>query len=214
VSLSDRLVFIGGTALTRGFFPDGRLSEDLDLVATGARREVVDEVERVMVRGVRREYPGLRWDPPLTAVGEIQSGVLVAADGSRVRVQLLDPVGLPAWPTERRVLQQRYADAPPAALVLPTVPAFAAAKTLAWLDRAAPRDLFDLWLLARAGAIDTVAADLYRRYGPTGAAPPANLLERLCPEVRWRRELGGQTRLTSTAAEARDVVVDAWNRVR
>jgi predicted nucleotidyltransferase component of viral defense system len=59
-SLSDRLVFIGGTALTRGFFPDGRLSEDLDLVATGARREVVDEVERVMVRGVRREYPGLR----------------------------------------------------------------------------------------------------------------------------------------------------------
>jgi hypothetical protein len=37
---------------------------------------------------------------------------------------------------------QRYSDAPPAQLSIPTAPAFAASKTTAWFHRAAARDLY------------------------------------------------------------------------
>ena len=38
-SARDRVVFFGGTALSRTHLPDGRLSEDLDLWALGDRRD-------------------------------------------------------------------------------------------------------------------------------------------------------------------------------
>ena len=37
---ADRIVFIGGTALARTHLVDGRLSEDIDLIAVGSRSEV------------------------------------------------------------------------------------------------------------------------------------------------------------------------------
>lgn len=87
---------------------------------------------------------------------------------------------------------------------------FAAAKTTAWLDRVASRDLFDLWLLARAGAIDASAAELFRRYGPTNAPPLPTMFSRAPAETAWRLELSAQTRLTVTAEEALAVVRNAW----
>lgn len=37
----DRIQFIGGTALARTHLPDGRLSEDIDLIALGDRKPVL-----------------------------------------------------------------------------------------------------------------------------------------------------------------------------
>lgn len=37
---TDRVVFFGGTALSRTLLPDLRLSEDIDLIAHGDRREI------------------------------------------------------------------------------------------------------------------------------------------------------------------------------
>lgn len=34
---ADRVIFFGGTALSRTLLPDGRLSEDIDLIALGSR---------------------------------------------------------------------------------------------------------------------------------------------------------------------------------
>ena len=39
-TVSDEIVFFGGTALARAYLIDGRLSEDLDLIAVGDRGEV------------------------------------------------------------------------------------------------------------------------------------------------------------------------------
>lgn len=55
-----------------------------------------------------------------------------------MRVQVLGSTGYPPWPTEVRQLHQRYSDAPPARLRILTRAAFAASKTVAWRDRAAP----------------------------------------------------------------------------
>lgn len=208
--LGDRVVFFGGTALSRSFLPDGRLSEDIDLIAVGHRREVAELIETWLVRANRREYPGLRWQPMLSAVRDVEPAVLTTADGTSVRIQLLDHRGYPPWPTEPRALVQRYSDAPPATLVVPTAAAFAAWKTVAWTDRAASRDLFDLWLLAKIGALNTEAAELFARHGPTNKPPSAHLFAKAPPETGWRQDLGSQTRLDVTAAEALATVRDAW----
>jgi hypothetical protein len=44
-------------------------------------------------------------------------------DGVSVRIQLLGQTGYPPWPVQQRPLAQRYTDAPPATLVVPTRPA-------------------------------------------------------------------------------------------
>ena len=102
--LPDAVVFFGGTALARTHLPHGRLSEDLDLIAVPSRSAVAATLEATLLDAVRREFGQLVWQPPLTAVRDTVPAVLRTRDGLTVRVQLLDPAGYPAWPTERRRL--------------------------------------------------------------------------------------------------------------
>jgi hypothetical protein len=78
-TLSDRVVLIGGTALARTHLPDGRLSEDIDLLSVGSRGEVVAAAERVLAGAVARQYGRLRWEPPLTGRRRAEPGVLRGA---------------------------------------------------------------------------------------------------------------------------------------
>lgn len=94
--------------------------------------------------------------------------------------------------------------------MVPTTPAFAASKTIAWFHRAAARDLYDLWALAAAGHLTPEAARLFARHGPTNRPPTDDLFDSAPEEQRWRRDLGGQLRLAVTAAEALSVVRDHW----
>jgi predicted nucleotidyltransferase component of viral defense system len=209
----DQLIFFGGTALARTHLPAGRLSEDIDLIATGNRRETAAAIEQTLDRALRRSHGRVSWSPGLTAVPDTAAAVLFAEDGRlAVRVQLLDHLGYPPWPTELHAIEQRYADAAPAVLRVPTAPAFAAWKTVAWHDRGAPRDLWDLWALAQRGEITKRATELFIAHGPTGNAPQPWTFTSAPTEERWQAQLAGQTRLTVSAAEALQVVSDAWAR--
>lgn len=44
----DRIHFIGGTALARTHLPGGRLSEDIDLIAVGSRKDLANHLDRVL----------------------------------------------------------------------------------------------------------------------------------------------------------------------
>ncbi|SDQ14722.1 nucleotidyl transferase AbiEii/AbiGii toxin family protein [Actinopolyspora saharensis] len=208
--LADEVIFFGGTALSRTLAPDGRLSEDIDLIARSSRSSTAEALETTLLRATRREFPGLRWQPALTSIREVAPAVLVAPDGTTVRVQLLSSTGYAPWPTERRPLVQRYSDAGPAELSVPTAPAFAAWKTTAWAHRATSRDLYDLWLLGRLGAITTDAAEQFKRFGPTNKPPSSALFTRAPDEQTWQRELAGQTHLEITASAALAYVRDTW----
>jgi len=208
--LPEAVLFFGGTALARTHLPDGRLSEDLDLLAVPRRAVVVADIERTLAEAARREYGRLTWDPPLSAVRDTVAAVLRARDGLTVRIQLLDPAHYPTWPVERRVLYQRYADAPPATLAVPTLPAFAASKTTAWHDRRAARDLYDLWGLARLGALDVAAAELFARFGPTGSPPQPWMFTEAPTIADWTAELAGQTRVAVGPDTALNFVRTAW----
>jgi predicted nucleotidyltransferase component of viral defense system len=49
------VIFFGGTALARTHLPHGRLSEDLDLIAVGSRRELAAELDSALPRALQRE---------------------------------------------------------------------------------------------------------------------------------------------------------------
>lgn len=100
-----------------------------------------------------------------------------------------------------------------ARLPVPTLPAFAAAKTATWHDRRASRDLWDLWALSTIGGIDSAAGELHRRLGPTNRLPGPHLFDRPPHADDWNSQLAGQTRLTITADTALTVVREAWATV-
>ncbi|MBU3061405.1 nucleotidyl transferase AbiEii/AbiGii toxin family protein [Nocardia sp. NEAU-G5] len=208
----DRLHFIGGTALARTHLVCGRLSEDIDLVALGNRTELAAELDAALPRSVARSYGRLEWAPALSDVPDTGAAILRSVAGASVKVQLLSARGRTVWPTELRGLEQRYSDVPPAELFVPTLPAFAAGKTVTWHDRHASRDLWDLWALSGIGAIDGAAGALYRKYGPTNRLPAPQLFDRAPDEDDWNAQLAGQTRLVISAEIALAAVRDAWAR--
>ena len=130
-----------------------------------------------------------------------------------MRIQLLSSRTRIVWPTERRSLDQRYADASAAELLVPTLPAFAASKTATWVDRQASRDLWDLWALSQLGAIDAMAERLYRRYGPTNKPPAPHDFTKPPTQADWENQLAGQTRLTVSPRHALTAAHDAWAQV-
>lgn len=208
----DRVHFIGGTALARTHLPDGRLSEDIDLIAVGSRKDVANALDATLPRALARTHGRLTVEPALGAAADTLPVLLRPADGRPVRLQLLSARNRTIWPTERRALVQRYSDSPAAELLVPTLPAFAASKTATWADRLAPRDLWDLWALSRLGAIDAEAAGLFRRHGPTNKNPAAHIFNCAPSDAQWQAQLAGQTRLRVSAADALTKVREAWRR--
>ncbi|MEC3913430.1 nucleotidyl transferase AbiEii/AbiGii toxin family protein [Nocardia sp. CDC160] len=210
---ADRVHFIGGTALARTHLVRGRLSEDIDLVALSNRRMLAAELDAALPRSVARSFGRLEWAPPLSDVPDTGAANLRSASGVFVKIQLLSAQGRAMWPTELRSLEQRYSDVPPAELLVPTLPAFAAGRTTTWHDRRASRDLWDLWALSDIGAINGDAGTLYRRYGPTNRLPTPQLFDHAPNEDDWNAQLAGQTRLMISAEIALAAVRDAWERV-
>lgn len=208
----NRIHFIGGTALARTHLPHGRLSEDIDLVAVGDRYSVVEHLDVALPRALARTHGRLTVEPALSHSADGLPVLLRSGGGVSVQLQLLSDRGRTDWPTERRRLVQRYADAPAAELSVPTLSAFAASKTVAWADRRAARDLWDLWALSQLDAINGDAAMLFRRHGPTNRPPALHLFSRAPSEAEWQSQLAGQTRLTISANDALIAVRTAWSR--
>ena len=206
---TDDVVFFGGTALSRTHLADARLSEDIDLIALVSRAQLAAAIESAVARGLARSHGRVSWLPALTATSGSQPATLSVEGLDGIQVQLLAGDGY-TWPTEVRDIEQRYSDAPPARLRTLTAPAFAAAKLAAWMDRRAPRDLYDQWALSERGIIDDAALDVFVRHGPTGKPPGSWVFESGPDDKTWRRALGHQTRLTVTATEALVTVRAAW----
>ena len=209
---TDDVVFIGGTALSRTHLTDARLSEDIDLIAQASRTDVAVRIEAAVRRGLARSHGRPTWRPALSATSGSQPATVGVEGTAGIQVQLLSGEGH-LWPTEVRDIDQRYIDAPPARLRTLTAAGFAAAKLSAWMDRHAPRDLYDLWALAERGLIDADALDVFTRRGPQRRPPASWVFKDVPDETAWRRALGHQTRVRVTAAEALDCVREVWRVV-
>jgi len=206
----DRFIFYGGTALSRTWLPDARLSEDVDLMVIGRRREGADALVRAVQADIARPFLGATWGTDPRDARDAEAVMLSTGTGAVIKFQLVDTDGRPPWPTTLQPILQRYPDAPPATLRVPTPDAAVAMKMSAWFDRRAERDLYDLWAMAVRGLVTPGALALYRRYGPSSRGPAASVFQPAPREAAWRAALGHQTILDVTAVEAADVVAGAW----
>jgi len=206
----EELIFFGGTALSRTYLLDQRLSEDIDLIAVDHRDGLADVLLKEVSSALARTHGRITWSPEWSRSSDVDPAVAVTADGIAVQIQLLRGAGYEPWPTETRQIEQRYRDAPPAILRVPTLLSFAGWKTAAWMDRGAARDLYDLWALDKVGALNPESAALFARHGPTSSPPRSWMFKRAPSAVEWQAELGGQTRLKVTAAEALEAVRTGW----
>ncbi|WP_315093504.1 nucleotidyl transferase AbiEii/AbiGii toxin family protein [uncultured Cellulomonas sp.] len=206
----DRFIFYGGTALSRTWLPDARLSEDVDLMVIGRRRDGADALARAIDADIARPFLGASWSKDPRDARDAEDVTLTTGTGAVIKFQLVDTAGRPPWPTVRQPILQRYPDAQPATLVVPTPDAAVAMKMSAWFDRRAERDLFDLWAMATRGLITPGALALYRQYGPSSRPPSPSVFQPAPSETAWRASLGHQTLLDVTAADAAEVVAAAW----
>ena len=207
--VAPSLTFYGGTALSRTLLPKLRLSEDIDLIASADRIETARAIEAAIGPHLARTHGEVNWEPPLSATRGAESAVLRLPSRVTIRIQLMSAIDVARWPTEFSSLVQRYPDAPPARLTTFTPAAFAAAKTVAWADRRAARDLYDLWALALLGAIDDAAADAFRRFGP-GGRPNEWMFTQAPSEDHWTTALAHQGRVRVGPQDALRVVKQHW----
>jgi predicted nucleotidyltransferase component of viral defense system len=207
----DGVVFFGGTALSRTYLREERLSEDVDLIALTDRDSLADTIRAGIDSGLARTHGRLRWSRAWSRHSDIDAAVAITSSGIAVRIQLLRRDRYARWPTELHDIEQRYADAPPARLWTPTLSAFVGLKTAAWFDRGAARDLYDLWALGNVGALNADAGALFAALGPTGNPPRPWMFERAPSPAEWHSQLSEQTLLTITADEALEAVRTAWS---
>jgi predicted nucleotidyltransferase component of viral defense system len=200
--LEDRLVFIGGTALHRTHLPDVRLSEDLDVhLIVGKAEDLVDQ----LIQDVRLEFPGISIISR-TRQYKVATSVL-EVDELRIQIQVIS--NRPQWmdlPTATTPVRLRYPDLPASAdLIVPTVEAFGAMKLIAYVDRATPRDLFDLKELAERGALRERSLELTRQL--LGRSLARHEFESIPTDDQWDVELSHQVAESGTPEGAREIVV-------
>ena len=161
--LRDVLVFKGGTALKRCYYPDYRFSEDLDFTLT------LDMTHENLVTAVEALFPVLRRRVNLTmALGRAQlnihgsSALLVnyagplggRLDSRDLKVDATRGEVLLYGPVEKRLLAP-YSDFPEDVTVK-TYPLeeILTEKLVALIGRTEPRDLYDVRWLFESGDVD------------------------------------------------------------
>ena len=210
-SAGEGLVFYGGTALARTHLPEFRLSEDVDLLAKD-RAITAATLERALPRALRREFGDVRWLVAPSAVpSEVAPALLATEDGLQVRIQIgkLD-FDRSRWPTEPRAIDMRYSDVKSADLVVPTLTAFTAMKSLAWDDRRTARDLADLFALSRLGAIGPAVIELLRKVVGQAVYPASFLSMPQQTRETWSIQLDHQMAETPDPDHCLREVHAAW----
>lgn len=212
---ADQFVFYGGTALSRTILDGLRLSEDIDLLSVGPRKDVAAIIDSALRSALERGFGIIEADPWLSQTWNDTTACIYRIGGVQLRIQLIDGRNYAPWPRQQSEVSQRYAGLPNVALTTYTADSFVGGKTVAWCDtsRNAPRDLYDLWALAEAGYITAGAADVYRHHGPSNSFPNRSAFPNTPPtEQEWTDALGHQCIVQVGPTQAYDSVVAAWER--
>ena len=152
-ALNQMLIFKGGTALRKVYFPDWRYSEDLDFTV---KRDFNKEELRQALE---------EWHHQVLQESQIQLTIkqLHKPDGyARVRVQYLGPLAYPGMiymdlsfdeplclePEYRKLLMAPFPDESKSVLVYP-LEELLAEKMRSLLERGKSRDYYDVWRLLK-----------------------------------------------------------------
>jgi predicted nucleotidyltransferase component of viral defense system len=187
---ANDLVFRGGTALARVYWPDFRISEDLDFLVEGKlaqATEVVDQAARAAA-----ERTGADLVVELTRPDSDMVRALVGWEEVQLAVDL-NRAESPALPAEPRELNLPYSDLSSVrAIRVVALEEILANKWYMLDDRKEPRDLFDLWsgICVREVSLDSVSEGFRAKYR---AKPSLWRIERARKlEAAWEDRLAHQ----------------------
>jgi len=201
------LVFYGGTGLARTFLNLGRLSEDIDLF-TSNRIALLHELDAIPEL-IIQEFPEAYWSTKPTQTIDPEKALLICEQGVQIEVQAI-ATQLRWWqqiPVEIIQIHQRYSDVLPTSLKVPTLDGFSAMKLVAWFDRGASRDLFDLEGLTHVKPVSEVTKNLVAEL--LGLKLTRGMLDRRINGV-WQDDLAHQTKLEKTEEECLTRVLEWW----
>ncbi len=159
--LRNKLVFKGGTALRRCYFPDYRFSEDLDftLLKSLSFEELKQELEAIYEEVKRAANITFRFSRPDAATHQnsytfylLYEGPLPATTPKEIKIDVTIKEKIFYIPEEHAVLKNcdEFSDLPEGEKILVySLSEIVTEKTIALLDsaRTEPRDLYDLWYL-------------------------------------------------------------------
>ncbi|MEA5153611.1 nucleotidyl transferase AbiEii/AbiGii toxin family protein [Raineyella sp.] len=212
-SESEKFVFYGGTALSRTFLNGLRLSEDVDLLSVGPRPQAAVALDRAIRSSLEPNFGLIDAHPRLDQVKADTDACLYPIGDVQIRVQLITGSHYTPWPQQTTPVSMRYSGMPDRVMTTLTPAGFACAKLSAWCDttRNAPRDLYDLWAMAKQGMIDAEAAGTFKRLGATGSYPTRWMFPQKAPTpTQWQDSIGHQCRPQVGPDEAYESVVEAW----
>jgi len=205
----DHVVFFGGTALCRTWCPNLRLSEDIDLITAGypaTGPEILTHIQKAK----QSEFPDFSWGP-FGSNNDTQT-TIVSTGSSDIKVQFVKPrPNEEIIPVEPTSVLLAYSDLPASTrLTVPTAEGFAAMKLMAWHQRQACRDLYDLAALAEIGALTSSAVELTYNVTKTRLGHPA-LNHKIPPKVenRWDEQIAHQLGKPRSAQDCLAVVLTA-----
>ncbi len=204
-TVDDGFVFKGGTCLRRCYVPDYRYSQDLDFTL-GAAPSAVALVDAVSAwcRWVEQET-GVPADAtadesaPHRRAWVSFTGPLGARRDNAIKVDLADDEEI-VDAIARRPLLSEYSDLPDRTyeVAVYSLAEIWAEKTRSLMQRAEPRDVYDLWFLEREHHdLATTALWIFERKARAKGLDPADLGERLDARETtlkrvWRDRLGDQ----------------------
>jgi predicted nucleotidyltransferase component of viral defense system len=188
---ANEIAFRGGTALARAYWPDFRISEDLDFLVEGRLAQATELVERAAEAAAERTGIGLAVE--VTRPDSDMVRAWVGWDLVRLVVDL-NRAERPALPIGRRDLDLPYSDleSPVRAIPVVALEEILANKWFMLDDRKEPRDLYDLWsgICVRAVPLDSVADAFKAKYR---AQPSLWRIERARKlEAAWEERLAHQ----------------------
>jgi predicted nucleotidyltransferase component of viral defense system len=214
------LIFRGGTALARVYWPDFRLSEDLDFITPGSGEDI-EGIERRAVRRAK-ETTGIELSLDFGAPRGDRSRSIVnwTTDWGSAGSLLIDVVRgeKPALSEEGRELNLPYSDlADDRALPVLPLADILGSKWGMLDERDEPRDLFDVWFALRNASVpfEALASGHRARYGYDPIPGFLTRAERL--RRAWRERLAPQMKdLPDFDKVLRDVrsIVEEWEADR
>ncbi|MEW6664127.1 MAG: nucleotidyl transferase AbiEii/AbiGii toxin family protein [Thermodesulfobacteriota bacterium] len=142
------LVFKGGTALSKVYFPKmWRLSEDLDFVFTGDFQTVTDSLERAFGKASEESGLGFRLRSSFSNPGylqlKIQYDAILGKNWAKMDVTREAPVDRVA----ARKLGQSFSDYPAFRVRVESLEEIGAQKLRSLIERRKCRDFYDAWRL-------------------------------------------------------------------
>jgi hypothetical protein len=208
----DEIAFRGGTALARVFWPDFRISEDLDFLVEGSLRQATELVSQAVKMAAERTGADLTVEDTHPVSDMVR---VIVWWGERQLAVDLNRAERPALPIDRRELNLPYSDLSqkPRWVRVVALDEILANKWHMLDDRKEARDLFDLWtgICGRDVSLVSVAEAFKKKYGAKPGLWRIDRARRL--EAAWEERLDHQVAELPPFQEAFDEIyarVQAW----